>query len=62
MPKTRREFLRSGAGLTMGVMGMAVAARSSERPKGEPSQPLPAGQEAATPAVATPVQTSRFRR
>ena len=54
MPKTRREFLRSGAGLTMGVMGMAVAARSSERPKGEPSQPLPAGQEAATPAVATP--------
>ena len=54
MPNAKRILLRSGAGLTMGVMGIAVVAHSSERPTGEPAQPTPAGQEAATPAVATP--------
>lgn len=51
MPKTRREFLRDGAGLTMSVVGMAAAAHASNGPAGEPQQPATAGQEITTPAA-----------
>ena len=62
MPKTRRDFLRSGAGLTMGMMGMAaVKAHSTERPIGEPQQPVPASQEAATPDAGASVQVPKMK-
>lgn len=43
MSKTRREFLQSGAGLTMAMAGMMSAAQSAEHNGLAPSQPANAG-------------------
>lgn len=48
MPNTRREFLRSGVGLTAGLMGIAAAAQSTPQRPAPQSQTAP-GQEMVLP-------------